>query len=344
MALIETIPSPSALKKKLPLSLSQQQKILEFRHEATHLLQTRDKLLLIIGPCSIHSYEMAIAYGKQLKKIIDLVKDTCFIVMRVYIEKPRTSVGWKGFLYQPNLYEKPDIKQGLFLTRKLFLELTDLSIPLAMEFVDPVSTYYFDDLITWGAIGARTSSSQIHRQIASYLPFPVGFKNTIDGNIDIPIQGMVAASYPQTFFGISQEGSLSSLTSRGNPWTHLILRGSEEATNYDSFSLKSAFEKELSFGISSPILIDCSHGNSKKNILKQKQNFLEVLEQKLDPSLPLLGMMLESFLKEGHQEMTTSLDMKLSITDPCIGWTDTEELLMWAHESLSKKSLLKLHF
>lgn len=260
--------------------------------------------------------------------------------MRTYIEKPRTTLGWKGFLYQPNLYEQPDIEQGLFLTRKLFLELTDLSIPLAMEFVDPASAYYFDDLITWGAIGARTSSSQIHRQIASYLPFPIGFKNTIDGNIDIPIQGMIAASSSQSFFGISQEGQLSSLTSTGNPWTHLILRGSEDTTNYDPFSVKNAFEKEISYGISTPILIDCSHGNSKKSILKQKEIFLEILEQNLDRDTPLLGMMLESFLKEGHQEMSSSipLDMHLSITDPCLGWETTEELILWAHESLSTKS------
>ena len=341
MVLTQTLSSPYLLKQKLPLSHSQQQKIFHFRQEAIHLLKGQDRIALIIGPCSIHNYEAALNYGQKLKKMIDLVKDTCFIVMRTYIEKPRTTLGWKGFLYQPNLYEEPDIEQGLFLTRKLFLELTDLSIPLAMEFVDPLSAYYFDDLITWGAIGARTSSSQTHRQIASYLPFPMGFKNTIDGNIDIPIQAMVAAASPQTFFGISEEGQISSLTSKGNPWTHLILRGSEDKTNYDVFSLRRAFEKETAYGISPPILIDCSHGNSKKKISKQKEIFLEILEKKLDPSIPLLGIMLESFLKEGHQEvsLSTPFDTHLSITDPCLGWETTEQLIRWAHESLSKKPI-----
>ena len=298
------------------------------------LLTHPSRLMLLVGPCSIHHAGSMLSYAQRLKTLRDKVSSTCLIVLRAYIEKPRTLRGWKGFLYQPDPLQASDLAQGLALTRKLFLELTDLGIPLGMEFVDPLSAYYFDDLITWGAIGARTSSSQTHRQIASYLPFPIGFKNTLDGNTDVPLQAMVAAASPQTFFGLSQEGHIASMTSSGNPGTHLILRGSDTGTNYDVHSLMSVFEKQrLVYHISTPILLDCSHGNSKKKLSMQKEIFLEVLKQTQVLNTPLLGMMLESFIKEGNQECLPQrdLDSELSITDPCLGWDSTEELVLWAH-------------
>jgi 3-deoxy-7-phosphoheptulonate synthase len=345
MVFSQPLPSPLTLKNRLPLSIEGERRIRGFRKQAQSLLKNPQQLVLIIGPCSIHHPDSMLSYAQKLKELSQHIAPTCFIVMRAYPEKPRTTLGWKGFLYQPQPAQRADLAEGLFLTRKLFLELTVLGIPLCMEFVDPLSACYFDDLMTWGTIGARTSASQTHRQIASCLSFPIGFKNTIDGNIDVPIQAMITAGTQQTFFGISQEGLLSSMTSKGNPWTHLILRGSEEKTNYDLTSVESIAVKQQLYKIQTPILIDCSHGNSKKNLAKQKEVFLEVLDQKLQRTTPLLGMMLESFLKEGHQEVLPDkpIDQELSITDPCIGWESTEELLLWAHTALSEQSSKTLH-
>ena len=310
----------------------------DLRSKACLALQNPNILVLILGPCSIHHTESFLTYAKQLQAVIDVVSPHLFIVLRSYIEKPRTTQSWKGLLYQPSLHHPPDLERGLFVARELFIQLAELGVPLCMEFVDPLSSYYFDDLVTWGAIGARTSASQIHRQLASLLPFPVGFKNTLDGNVDIPMQGMLSAASPHTFLGISQEGHIASVSSEGNPWTHLILRGSDTETNYDYISLQRSFSQQSTlYSTKSRIMVDCSHGNSKKNLSIQKKVFLTVLHEYKEHATPLLGMMLESFIKEGHQKpfSVDALDPELSITDPCLSWTCTVELIMKAHEVLA---------
>jgi len=296
------------------------------------------QLVLIVGPCSIYDKSTTLEYAKKLKALADEVASTCFIIMRAYVEKPRTTHGWKGYLYQNNLSQQPNLYQGLLLARELFLELTDIGLPLAMEFVDPLSSYYFDDLITWGCIGARTCGSQIHRQLASSLDFPVGIKNSIDGNTALAMQAMVAASLPHTFLGLSQEGCIASLTSKGNPSTHLILRGSESAINYDISSIKKAFKDQSLYNLSSPILVDCSHGNSKKNLIKQQEIFLQLIEDKSILYPCLLGLMLESFLESGSQNISNPslINPRCSITDPCLDWKTTESLILKAHKHLSK--------
>lgn len=331
------LPSPAELKKKLPLSNSLQERISCFRSSLKTIMSDPHQLVLIVGPCSIYDKAMAIEYAKKLKALSDEIASTFFVILRAYIEKPRTIHGWKGYLYQNDLAQKPDLYQGLLLARELFLELTEIGLPLAMEFVEPLSSYYFDDLITWGCIGARTCASQIHRQLASSLDFPVGIKNSIDGNTALAMQAMVTASLPHTFLGISEEGAIASLTSKGNASTHLILRGSESNVNYDLVSIKKAFEEQKLYNLFSPILVDCSHGNSKKNLVKQREIFLQLVKEKpiLYPSL--LGLMLESFLESGSQDTSNPflINPKRSITDPCLDWKTTESLLLQAHEYLS---------
>ena len=330
-----SLPSPTELKARLPLPLDLQQKVKSSRLSIQKLLQNPQKLLLIVGPCSIYDEAATLEYAHKLKEVADKIASSCFVVMRAYLEKPRTLSGWKGFLYQSDLSQAPDLARSLFLARQLLLQLTAVGLPLAMEFVNPLSACYFDDLISWGCIGARTSASQIHRQIASSLSFPVGFKNSVDGNIQLPIQAMVSASLSHSYLGISQEGKVASLTSSGNPHTHLILRGSDTSTNYDLDSIKKAFHYEALYHKHSPILVDCSHGNSKKNLSKQKEVFLEVLDYKNQVPSLLLGLMLESFLEAGSQKPPSPLNPRRSLTDPCLDWETTEALLLYAHEALS---------
>ncbi|MBM3191150.1 MAG: 3-deoxy-7-phosphoheptulonate synthase [Chlamydiae bacterium] len=330
-----SLPSPAELKARLPLPPDLQGKVKSFRLSIQKLLHNPQKLLLIVGPCSLYDEAATLEYAHKLKEVSDKIASSCFVVMRAYLEKPRTLSGWKGFLYQSDLSQAPDLARGLFLARQLLLQLTAAGLPLAMEFVNPLSAYYFDDLISWGCIGARTSASQIHRQIASSFSFPIGFKNSVDGNMQLPIQAMVSASLSHSYLGISQEGKVTALTSSGNPHTHLILRGSDTSTNYDLDSIKKAFHYETLYHKHSPILVDCSHGNSKKNLSQQKEVFLEVLDYKNKAPHLLLGLMLESFLEAGSQKPSPPLNPRRSLTDPCLDWDTTEALLLYAHEALS---------
>jgi len=274
---------PHELHKRFPLLPHNKHFVLEARKAAENIMRGEDERLIVFaGPCSIHDKGIAIEYASRLKELQRKVEDQIFLIMRVFIEKPRTQFGWKGFVYDPLLDGSYEIEQGLTLSQELLLELVKMEVPVATEFLDPLLPAYHEDLITWGIIGARTSASQIHRQMASHLDMPIGFKNETDGMVDNAICGALAARHPQASIGIDKNGQICSLKSQGNPYTHLILRGANDGPNYDPISVSEAIQKQRLSGLNSRLVIDCSHGNSQKDIQKQKSVFLSVLDQILD--------------------------------------------------------------
>lgn len=270
----------------------------------------------------MHDPVAALDYARKLKTLSEKVEENFIIVMRAYFEKPRTSLGWKGLLHDPHLDGSYDIKKGLRVTRELLLELTKLQVPLACEFLDPLAAHYLSDLVTWGSIGARTVSSQIHRHMASSFNFPIGFKNTTDGNIELALQGIEVAKHPHTFMGISYDGTLKLNKTDGNPHGHLVLRGSDQETNYHLPLL----EDEL--GSCQKLIIDCSHGNSGKRAQEQIKVFEDVFQQVLNGERRIKGVMLESFLNSGSQPLHTPLSYGISITDSCLDYQTTEEIIL----------------
>ena len=319
------LPSPAQLKKQLPCN----DFVTIARKTAAAVLQREDpRLVCIVGPCSIHDPKAALEYAKRLKKLSAVVEHSLFIVMRVFCEKPRTRAGWKGMLYDPILDGSSNIADGLYLTRKLLFDLAELHLPCASEFLDPLAASYYEDLITWGFIGARTSASQPHRQMASRFSFPIGFKNTIFGQISPAINGVLAAQVSHAYLGIDESGKVSACQSQGNPLAHLVLRGSEEGPNFNEESVQRALYLLNEHSIETGIIIDCSHGNSGKDYSKQKIALSSLLEQVAQGTNKIAGFMIESHLREGHQPKSSTYGV--SITDPCIGWEATEELLLKA--------------
>lgn len=321
-----TLPTPAELKTEYPLSPEGMAFIAAARKTAKEILIRQDeRKVAIVGPCSVHDPESILEYGKRLKKLSKEVEPHFFLVLRFFIEKSRTRLGWKGLLYDPGLDGSNDIASGLRLSRKLFIEMIEMGIPCATELLEPLVIPYFDDLIVWGMIGARTSASQPHRQMASGLPFPVGFKNGVHGELDVAISGILTSRLPHSHIGIDSNGKIASILSQGNPFTHLVLRGSEHQTNFDEASVAKAIRILQSQYLEPRLIIDCSHGNSGKDPQKQRIAFESVMEQK-NPYIA--GIMLESHLLRGKQSIDCSpLQMGLSITDPCMGWEETEALL-----------------
>lgn len=338
-------PSPRELKEEFALGSAEKAFIKESRAHACEILAFRDRrLALIVGPCSIHEQEAALLYADKLARLAKEVEESCFIVMRGYVEKPRTAVGWKGLLYDPHLDGSHLIEAGLKLSRGFFLELAKRGVPAAMEFVDPLAALYFEDLITWGFIGARTSSSQPHRQIASSLPFPVGFKNGLDGDIERSIHNLHSATSPHAFLYISEEGRLTTKESYGNPSCHLVLRGGSAGPNYDRKSVAHARERLTEQGFFPRILIDCAHGNSQKEYVRQKEAFYDILEQIREGDESIAGMMLESYIHAGSQSLSDDPSSRISgvsITDPCLDWASTEELILSAADLLSSSKVIR---
>lgn len=333
-----SLSSPSEVKKLYPLSQKAQSFITDMRRQSQHILTGKDeRKAIIVGPCSVHDKLATLEYAKRFKKLSAEVKETCFLVMRVYFEKSRTSTGWKGLLYDPHLDGTHDICTGLLWTRELLLILADLQVPVATEFVDPLAACYFEDLITWGFIGARTSASQPHRQFASSLSIPIGFKNSTDGNLDHAIHGVATSSISHVFLSVDEEGQLCMKQSRGNPHTHIVLRGAHNFTNYDASSVTHAMDKLEKLHLSARIMIDCSHGNCQKQSEKQKDVFLNIIQQIEQGNDAICGIMLESHIEKGYQSLgdPSSLKYAVSITDPCIDWKTTESLILAAHHSLS---------
>ncbi len=336
-------PTPRELKQEFPLEKEEQEFVAQSREIAKAIVKGEDqRLALIVGPCSIHEIETALTYADRLAALSEKVSESCFLVMRVYVEKSRTATGWKGMLYDPHLDGSHVIETGLKLSRQLFLELTMRKIPIATEFVDPLAALYLNDLVTWGFIGARTFCSQPHRQLASSLNFPVGFKNGLDGDIDQTIHSLLAANSPHVFLYADEEGRLASTESHGNPCSHLVLRGALTSTNYDRHSVEKACEKLISRRFAPRLMIDCAHGNSRRDAERQKEVFFSVLKQVREDHGKIMGMMIESHLLAGNQSLSEgedSLKFGVSITDPCLDWSSTEELILTA-DSLLSSSLI----
>lgn len=335
------LPSPFSIKADYPLSATAKEFIEESRAISRQILiKKNSKLVLVIGPCSIHNYKEAIEYALLLKELSEQVQDKFYIVMRVFVEKPRTKTGWKGFIYDPLLDGSYQTAKGIAMTRKLLLELAEMGIPTATELVDPLFTPYIEDLITWGFIGARTSASPIHRQLASGLTFPIGFKNSVDGNIELALDGVESASIPHSHIGIDDDGRIAKISTSGNPFCHLVLRGSDQTTNFDPISMEGIVT-EMKERSQERLLVDCSHGNSRKIAEKQTISFTSVIEQVANGNEAIMGLMLESYLQTGKQTLKQKLLPGVSVTDSCLGWEETEKLILFGHSLLSSEITMR---
>ncbi|HUG20730.1 MAG TPA: 3-deoxy-7-phosphoheptulonate synthase [Planctomycetaceae bacterium] len=338
---ISTVPlvCPEELKSELSTTPAANRTVVEGREEVKSILEGKDsRLMVVVGPCSIHNIESALEYAKKLKSLSDCVKDRLCLVMRVYFEKPRTTVGWKGLINDPNLNDTFDIGKGLKIARKILLEIAELGIPAATEMLEPITPQYIADLITLASIGARTTESPTHRQLASGLSMPVGYKNGTDGSLEVAINAMQAAQAPHSFLGIDRDGKTCIVNTRGNPWGHLILRGGNDGPNYSAEHLAMARKMLGKAGLSPRFLVDCSHANSNKDYTRQSVVWDDVIGQRLAGNPDIIGMMLESNLNPGQQKLNggpEGLEYGISITDGCIGWTETEQLILAAHKMLS---------
>jgi 3-deoxy-7-phosphoheptulonate synthase len=296
--------------------------------------------LVITGPCSIHDTGAALAYAERLKSLSEKVQETLFPVMRVYFEKPRTTVGWKGLINDPYLDGSCDMNEGLRRTRRLLLDIVEMGLPTATEMLDPITPQYIAGLVCWSAIGARTTESQTHREMASGLSMPVGFKNCTDGGLDNAINAIIAAGSPQSFLGIDPQGRSSVVSTTGNPCTHIVLRGGKRP-NYDSVSIREVLEKLAQKGLVGTVMVDCSHANSHKRYIEQTVVWKDVLTQRIQGNDAIIGMMLESNLEEGRQDISEdpqALRYGVSVTDACISWETTEQLILDAHRQLQSRT------
>lgn len=335
----EPLISPAQLKDQIPISDSARQTVVEGRQAIAQILEGKDpRLLVIAGPCSIHDEAAALDYARSLKNLNEKVADTMLLVMRVYFEKPRTNVGWKGLINDPWLNGSYDINTGLQKARRLLCMITEMGLSTATEMLDPIVPQYIAGLVCWAAIGARTTESQTHREMASGLSMPVGFKNCTDGGLETAINAMIAAGSPQSFLGIDPDGQTSIVKTTGNPHAHIVLRGGSRP-NYDTVSINEARILLEGKGLSRAIMVDCSHDNSKKTHTLQAGVWQDVINQRLDGNETIIGMMLESNLEAGNQKNTGDLQTMqygVSITDACIDWETTEQLILSAHEQLSR--------
>jgi len=324
------IQTPEALMQELPLSELAANTVAETRQQIYDVLDGKDdRLVVIIGPCSIHDTEAAHEYADRLRKLMDELKGELIIVMRVYFEKPRTTVGWKGLINDPDLDGSFHINKGVRKARELLLSLADKGVPAGHEYLDLISPQYISDLVCWGAIGARTTESQGHRELASGLSCPVGFKNGTDGGVQVAIDAMGAAQGSHHFISITLQGHSAIFTTAGNDYTHVILRGGSDRPNYDRVSVAGVTARLESSGLNPRLMIDTSHANSQKQFLKQVEVCRDIIHQIKTGQDNIFGLMIESHLVEGRQDFTAGAELTYgqSITDACIGWEDSEELL-----------------
>ncbi|MBF7684959.1 3-deoxy-7-phosphoheptulonate synthase [Acinetobacter sp. B10A] len=335
---VQTLITPAQLKKVLPLSDKASQTVVSGRESVRKILDSQDKrLFIVIGPCSIHDPKAAHEYADRLKALSEKVKDTLYIVMRVYFEKPRTTVGWKGLINDPNMDDSFDIEKGLHLGRKLLLELNEKGLPCATEALDPNSPQYLQDLISWSAIGARTTESQTHREMSSGLSSPVGFKNGTDGGLTVAINAMQAVEHGHNFLGLNNDGQVAIISTRGNKYGHVVLRGGNGKPNYDATSVAQAENALIKAKVSKNIMIDASHANSNKDPYLQPLVLKNITEQILNGNTSIVGLMVESHLKGGRQDIPAQLcDLEYgqSVTDGCLDWDTTERVLLDMHNSL----------
>ena len=331
--------TPRGLKAELPAPAASNQTVVAGRQTVTRILERKDpRLLVVVGPCSIHDVDGAREYGARLAALRRELIGRLEIVMRVYFEKPRTTIGRKGLINDQNLDGTYDIETGLKRARKLLIELTSMGLPTATEFLDSIIPQYIDDLVTWVAIGARTTESQTHRELASGLSMPVGFKNGTDGSLQIALDAMLSARTPHSFLGIDQDGVTSIVRSTGNPAGHIVMRGGRARPNYDAASLKDAEAKLVQAGLPSVLMVDCSHANSGKQHARQEAVWHSVIEQRAAGNHSIVGAMVESYLREGNQpfpKKVSDLKTGVSITDACVSWEVTERMLRWAAQTLA---------
>ncbi|WP_111655749.1 3-deoxy-7-phosphoheptulonate synthase [Isoalcanivorax indicus] len=322
------LPAPATLRARLPLSAALAQQISTQRDALRAVLNGDDpRLLVITGPCSLHDPAAALEYGERLATLADALRDDLLIVMRAYVEKPRTTVGWKGLLYDPHLDGTHDMAAGLDTSRRLLRELAGLGLPLATELLHPMAADYLGDLLSWAAIGARTTESQVHRELVSGLPLPVGFKNSTDGSVQVAIDAMGAARHGHRHFGVDELGHPAMRITPGNPDTHLVLRGGNGGPNHDADSVEAARRALSQAGVSARLMVDCSHANSGKHPDNQPAVLHDLLAQRRAGQTAIAGVMLESHLVHGRQDLGGDLRYGQSITDGCLGWAPTEALL-----------------
>jgi len=335
-----SLPTPRELRDEIPVPEEALDSVLQSRQILHDIIFGDDpRHLVIVGPCSIHDTDSGLEYANRLAKLANEVKDNLFVVMRVYFEKPRTTVGWKGLIMDPQLDGTCDLPEGLRTARRFLRDVVQTGIPTATEFLDPITPQYIADLITWAAIGARTTESQTHRQMASGLSMPVGFKNTTSGALQPAVNAIKAASEPQTFLGVDPEGKACSVTTTGNPNCHVILRGGETGPNFTKDHVQKATATLQKHLLKQAIMVDCSHENCAKDTNRQMEVFQNIIGQVKEGHSSIIGTMLESNLLPGKQNFPqplSQLTKGLSITDPCISWEQTESLLRQANEVLSR--------
>jgi 3-deoxy-7-phosphoheptulonate synthase len=332
--------SPRALRGLSPSPETVNDHVALARERVIRILRQEDpRLLVVVGPCSIHDEKSALEYAERLVKLHQELSDRMEIVMRVYFEKPRTTIGWKGLINDPHLDGSQDIESGLVIARRLLQQINAMGLPAATEFLDPIVPQYIANLVTWAAIGARTTESQTHREMASGLSMPVGLKNSTDGSLQVAIDAMGATRHPHSFIGINEDGVTSIVRTMGNLNAHVVLRGGRAMTNYDPASIKAAVEKLISEKLPPVLMVDCSHANSEKKFAKQEDVWHSVIEQRVGGTKSLIGLMMESHLYEGNQPIPknkSDLRYGVSITDSCVSWETTERMLRWGHEQLKK--------
>lgn len=339
----EVLITPEELKSKLPVSESVRLAINGYRETVRNIVDRREsRLLVVVGPCSIHDVAAAKEYAQRLKTLSDEIADQVFIVMRAYFEKPRSTVGWKGLINDPYLDDSFKVAQGLHIGRQLLLDLSEMGLPLATEALDPITPQYLQDLISWSAIGARTTESQTHREMASGLSCPVGFKNGTDGALGVAINALQSVANPHRFLGISPEGQVSVVHTKGNAHAHIVLRGGSNGPNYSAEHIANCEAALAKLDLTQSIMIDCSHANSNKDH-RQQRNVVDAVRAQLDEgNQSITGLMIESHLNAGNQSINNAggLDYGVSITDACIDWQETEELLRDLAGSLAGRSEL----
>jgi 3-deoxy-7-phosphoheptulonate synthase len=332
---LDSLPTPAAVHAEIALSDSTKQTILASRLAIAQILERKDRRpMIVLGPCAIYDPTAAIEYAEKLAQLAQRVSDKLLLVMRVYFEKPRTTTGWKGLINDPRLDDSFHVEEGLYVARGLMRTIAELGLPIATEALDPIVPQYIGDLLSWAAIGARTAESQTHREMASGLSAPVGFKNGTDGNVLVAVHGIMSAMNPHRFLGINAQGQCCLVQTKGNRFGHLVLRGSK-TPNYDQQSVEAAAYMMKQNGLTPNIIVDCSHGNSNKDHRRQPHVFRSVLDQIRNGSEAVVGMMIESNLFEGRQDLGSNpLKYGVSITDACISWKETESLIYEAAESL----------
>jgi len=334
----ELLATPEQVKRRLPLTDKAAGTVLKARQSVRAILERADpRLFVVVGPCSIHDVRAAREYAQRLAELAQRIEGSILPIMRVYFEKPRTTVGWKGLINDPDLDDSFHIEKGILLARELLLHIAELGLPAGTEALDPIMPQYLSELVTWTAIGARTTESQTHREMASGLSTPVGFKNGTDGSLAASINALQSVRRPHHFLGITQQGQSAVFRTRGNPFAHIVLRGGGGRVNYDAVSIAVAERELKAANLPANIVVDCSHGNSNKDPALQPLVAENCVTQIVDGNRSIVGLMLESHLQAGNQPIPkdlSTLEYGVSITDPCIDWRTTEELLLKLHQSL----------